>query len=338
MRARTASLQSDVFGDELSKMFPILTESGSDSATLDNCLQFLAVNGRSLPHAVLMLVPEAWQNNSLMDQDLKAFYEYHACLMEPWDGPASIAFTNGQVIGAVLDRNGLRPSRYYVTKDDCVIMASEVGALPVDPENVAKKWRLQPGKIFLVDTKQGRIVDDNEIKRGLVDKRPWKKWLEENLIDLESLPEPTNVHQPDHKTLLVRQHTFGYTVEDIKIIMAPMALTGQEAIGSMGTDTPLACLSEKPQLLYTYFKQLFAQVTNPPLDAIREELVTSLYTYLGREGNLLDEQPKAAHLIKLKQPILSNGDLEKLRQVAVGDLRAVTLPMLFNVADGEDGL
>ena len=338
MRARYNSLQSEVFGDELQKMFPILTESGSDSATLDNCLQFLTVNGRSLPHSLLMLVPEAWQNHTLMDQELKACYEYHACLMEPWDGPASIAFTNGQMIGAVLDRNGLRPSRYYVTKDDFVIMASEVGALPVDPENVAKKWRLQPGKIFLVDMKAGRIVDDNEIKRELVDKRPWKRWLDENLIDLESLPQPQSVHSVDHDTLMVRQHVFGYTVEDLKMIMMPMAVTGQEAIGSMGTDTPLACLNDKPQLLYAYFRQLFAQVTNPPLDAIREELVTSMYTYLGREGNLLDETPKHAHLIKLKYPVISNDELEKLREVAHGDLRAVTLPMLFKVSEGEMGM
>ncbi len=284
MRARYASLQSEVFGDELQKMYPLLTESGSDSATLDNALQFLTVNGRTLPHAILMMVPEAWQNNTQMDPDLKAFYEYHACLMEPWDGPASIAFTNGTLIGAVLDRNGLRPSRYYVTKDDLVIMASEVGALPVDPANVAKKWRLQPGKIFLIDTKQGRIIDDNEIKRNLVDKRPWKKWLEEYMIDLESLPAPQNVHQPDHETLRVRQHAFGYTVEDLKLIVTPMAITGAEAVGSMGNDTPLACLSDKPQLLCNYFRQLFAQVTNPPLDAIREELVTSMYTYLGARG------------------------------------------------------
>ncbi len=338
MKARYGSLQSEVFGDELQKMYPIVTESGSDSATLDNALQFLAVNGRSLPHAVLMMVPEAWQNNGLMDPDLKAFYEYHACMMEPWDGPASIAFTNGTVIGAVLDRNGLRPSRYYVTKDDLVIMASEVGAVPVDPKDVVKKWRLQPGKIFLIDTKKGKIVDDNEIKQELVDRRPWKRWLEENLIELDSLPEPKNVHQPDHDTLLVRQHAFGYTNEDLKILMMPMATIGQEALGSMGTDTPLACLSTKPVLLYNYFKQLFAQVTNPPLDAIREELVTSLYTYLGREGNLLDETPKHAHLIKLKQPILSNTDLEKLRQVEAGELRATTLPMLFNIGDGEGGL
>ncbi len=338
MRARTGSLQSEKFGDELPKLFPILTELGSDSATLDNALQFLCVNGRSLPHSVLMLIPEAWQNNALMDPDLKAFYEYHACLMEPWDGPASIAFTNGEQIGAVLDRNGLRPSRYYVTKDDLVIMASEVGALAVKPEDVVKKWRLQPGKIFLIDTKKGRIVDDLEIKSELVDKRPWKRWVDENLIELDSLPTPEEVHQPDHDTLLVRQHAFGYTNEDLKILMTPMAATGQEAIGSMGTDTPLACLSEMPQLLYNYFKQLFAQVTNPPLDAIREELVTSLLTYLGREGNLLAESPKHCHLIKLKQPILSNTDLEKLRQVSAGDLRATTISMLWNIGDGEGGL
>ncbi|HEY7090834.1 MAG TPA: glutamate synthase large subunit, partial [Tepidisphaeraceae bacterium] len=338
MRARYGSLSSEIFGDELQKMIPILTESGSDSATLDNMLQFLGVNDRTLAHAVLMLIPEAWQNHALMDPDLKAFYEYHACLMEPWDGPASIAFTNGEQIGAVLDRNGLRPSRYYVTKDDLCIMASEVGVLNVAPEDVVKKWRLQPGKIFLIDTKKGRIIDDNEIKRELVDRRPWRRWLDENMIELDSLPMPDNMPEPDHDTLLHRQHAFGYTNEDLKIIVGPMASRGEEAVGSMGTDTPLACLNDKPVPLYNYFKQLFAQVTNPPLDAIREELVTSLFTYLGREGNLLEESPKAARLIKLKQPILSNQDLEKLRQIAVSDIKAVTLPMLFNVSEGEEGL
>ncbi len=338
MRARSGSLQSEAFGDELQKMFPVLTESGSDSATLDNMIQFLTVNGRSLPHAVLMAIPEAWQNHALMDADLKAFYEYHACLIEPWDGPASISFTNGSVIGAVLDRNGLRPSRYYVTKDDMVIMASEVGVLPVAPDRIARKWRLQPGKIFLVDMKQGRIVDDNEIKRELVDKRPWRKWLDENLIPLDDLPIPTHVPQPDHDSLLVRQHAFGYTNEDIKFILTPMAVTGIEGLGSMGTDTPLACLSDKPQLLYNYFKQLFAQVTNPPLDANFESLVTSLYTYLGREGNLLSETPRHCHLVKLKQPILSNTDLAKLREVSKGDLKSVTIPMLFSVVEGHAGL
>ncbi|MGE5610317.1 MAG: glutamate synthase large subunit [Bacillota bacterium] len=338
MRARYAALKSEVFGDELQKMFPILTESGSDSATLDNAMQFLCVNGRSLPHAVLMLIPEAWQHNSLMSEDLKAFYEYHACLMEPWDGPASVAFTNGRLIGAVLDRNGLRPSRYYVTKDDLVIMASEVGVLPIAPENVAKKWRLQPGKIFLIDTDKGRIIDDREIKQELVDKRPWKQWLKDYMVDLESLPEPKKVHQPNHETLMVRQQVFGYTVEDLKMVLLPMAVNGQEALGSMGADTPLACLSDQPQLLYRYFKQLFAQVTNPPLDANFEALVTSLYTYLGREGNLLEESPKACHLVKLKTPIISNAELEKLREVKTGDLRAVTIPMLFKVSEGERGL
>ncbi|HWE02024.1 MAG TPA: glutamate synthase large subunit [Tepidisphaeraceae bacterium] len=338
MRARTGSLKSSIFGDQLDKLFPILTESGSDSATLDNAMEFLVASGRELPHTVLMLIPEAWQKHDLMEADLKAFYEYHACMMEPWDGPASISFTNGEVIGAVLDRNGLRPSRYYVTKDDLVIMASEVGVLPVAPERVARKWRLEPGKIFFVDMKQGRIVDDREIKSELVDRRPWRKWLEENLHALEELPAPGHVHQPNHDTLLVRQHAFGYTIEDLKIILTPMATNGVEGLGSMGTDTPLACLSDKPQLLYSYFRQLFAQVTNPPLDANFEELVTSLYTYLGREGNLLDENAKACHLVKLNQPILSNTDLAKLRELSVGDLRSVTIPMLFPSVGGEAGL
>jgi glutamate synthase domain-containing protein 2/glutamate synthase domain-containing protein 3 len=286
---------------------------------------------------MLMAVPEAWQNNPLMDPDLKAFYEYHACLMEPWDGPASISFTNGTIIGAVLDRNGLRPSRYYVTKDDLVIMASEVGVLPIAPERILRKWRLQPGKIFMVDMQQGRIVDDNEIKRELVDKRPWRRWLEENLIPLEDLPNPTSVPSTEGEALLIRQHAFGYTSEDIKILLSPMAVTGLESLGSMGTDTPLACLSDKPQLLYNYFKQLFAQVTNPPLDANFEAMVTSLYTYLGREGNLLDETPRHCHLVKLKQPVLTNTELAKLRELK-GDLVAATIPMLFNVSDGEAGL
>jgi len=334
MRARYASLQSEVFGDELQKMFPILTETGSDSATIDNALQFLCVNGRSLPHAVLMLIPEAWQNHKLMDDDLKAFYEYHACLMEPWDGPASIAFTNGYLVGAVLDRNGLRPSRYCVTKDDLIIMASEVGVLPLQPQNIARKWRLQPGRIFLVDTQQGRIVDDAEVKRDLVDKRPWRKWLDEHLVELDNLPAPADVPPPDHETLLVRQHAFGYTVEDLKLIMTPMVANAQEPIGSMGTDTPLACLSERPQLLYGYFKQLFAQVTNPPLDANFEELVTSLYTYIGREQNLLAETPRHCHLVKLKTPILTNADLARLKEIKQPDMKTVVLPMLFAAAEG----
>ncbi|MBC7782541.1 MAG: glutamate synthase large subunit, partial [Burkholderiales bacterium] len=338
MRARYGSLHSDVFGDELNHLYPILTETGSDSATLDNALQFLCVNGRPIEHAMLMLIPEAWQNNALMDPDLKAFYEYHACLMEPWDGPANIAFTNGEKIGAVLDRNGLRPSRYFVTKDDFVIMASEAGTLAVDPTNIARKWRLQPGKIFLIDFKKQRIVDDSEVKSQLVDSRPWKRWLDENLTELESLPQPDKVEGTDHDTLLVRQHAFGYTNEDLRILLMPMLTTGQEAIGSMGTDTPLACLSDKAQLLFSYFKQLFAQVTNPPLDAIREELVTSLITYLGREGNLLTEAPTHARLIKLKTPIINNTELAKLKQLNSDDHKAVTISTLFDANDAENGL
>jgi glutamate synthase domain-containing protein 2/glutamate synthase domain-containing protein 1/glutamate synthase domain-containing protein 3 len=339
MRARTGSLASDVFGDELQKLFPVLTEVGSDSATLDNALQFLAVNGRSLPHSVLMLVPEAWQNNALMDPDLKAFYEYHACMMEPWDGPAAIAFTNGEAVGAILDRNGLRPARYYITKDDMVIMASEAGVLPVRPEDVVRKWRLQPGKIFLIDFKKGKIIDDQELKAELVDKRPWKRWLDENLTALESLPEgPAAPAATDAASLLNLQHAFGYTNEDLKLLIHPMAASGQEALGSMGTDTPLACLSDRPQLLYNYFRQLFAQVTNPPLDAIREELVTSLYTYLGREGNLLSEAPENCRLIKLKSPIITNAELAKLKALNTEEHKAVVLPMLFNAGDGEGGL
>ena len=338
MRARYGSLQSKAFGDELQKMFPILTESGSDSATLDNMIQFLAVNGRSLPHAVLMAIPEAWQNNDQMDPDLRAFYEYHACLMEPWDGPASITFTNGSVIGAVLDRNGLRPSRYYVTKDDLVIMASEVGVLPVAPDRVVRKGRLQPGKIFLVDMQQGRIIDDREIKDELLDKRPWKRWLDRNLTTLESLRKGAPVPPSTGPELVLRQHAFGYTNEDLKFIIGPMAVKGIENTGSMGTDTPLACLSDRPQLLFNYFKQLFAQVTNPPLDANFESLVTSLFTYLGREPNLLDETPRHCRLLKLKQPVLTTAELAKIKALDGEALRAVTVPMVFEVAAGTAGL
>ena len=355
MRARAGTLRSDVFGDELDKMFPILTQTGSDSATLDNCLQFLSVNGRSVEHAMMMLVPEAWQNNPLMDPDLKAFYEYHACLMEPWDGPANIAFTSGDKIGAILDRNGLRPSRYFITNDDHVIMASEAGTLPIETKNISRKWRLQPGKIFLIDFKKKRIIDDSEVKAGLVDARPWKRWLEENLTELESLPDgaipPTHpgpalgsrdgvepgTPGPEN-SLLAQQHAFGYTNEDLRILLMPMASTGAEAVGSMGTDTPLACLSDKPQLLFSYFKQLFAQVTNPPLDAIREEMVTSLITYLGREGNLLTEEPGHARLIKLKTPIITSAELAKLAALDNEDHKAERLSTLFDVAELEDGM
>jgi glutamate synthase (NADPH) large chain len=276
MRAREKQVKSELFGDELPKLFPIVNNSGSDSATLDNALEFLVLGGRSLPHAMMMLIPEAWGSDDLMDPDKRAFYEYHACLMEPWDGPAAVAFTDGNAIGAVLDRNGLRPARYLVTNDDLVVMASETGVYPVDPENVVSKGRLQPGKIFLVDTVAGRIISDDELKASICTQKPYRKWVAENRVDLNDLPEPASVFAVDHDTILVRQKMFGYTLEDLRIILQPMAVGGEQPLGSMGTDTPLAVLSNRPQLLYNYFKQLFAQVTNPPIDPIREELVMSL--------------------------------------------------------------
>ena len=337
MKARYGSLKSEKFGDELGKLFPILSDSTSDSATLDNTLQFLTVNGRALEHAMLMLIPEAWQNNAAMDPDLKAFYEYHACLMEPWDGPAGVAFCDGKKLGAVLDRNGLRPARYYITNDDRIIMASEAGVLPVPAKDIVKKWRLQPGKMLLIDLEKGKIIDDRKIKDTLTDKRPWKKWTDQHLIPIESLAEGAESEKSNGE-LLHQQHAFGYTNEDLRILMFPMAATGQEAIGSMGTDTPLACLSDKPQLLFNYFKQLFAQVTNPPLDALREEMVTSLYTYVGREGNLLSEEPENARMIKLKAPVIASKDLAKLRDVNREGFKSVVLPITFDTAQGESGL
>ncbi|MCC6931665.1 MAG: glutamate synthase large subunit [Deltaproteobacteria bacterium] len=337
MRSRYANLHSEVFGAELSSMFPILTESGSDSATLDNAFQFLAVNGRSVAHSIMMLIPEAWQNNLLMDPELRAFYEYHACLMEPWDGPASIAFTNGYLVGAVLDRNGLRPSRYCVTNDDLVIMASEVGVLPIPEERIKKKWRLEPGRIFLVDMKQGRIIHDDEIKNELIDKRPWKRWIDSHLVKLEDLPPASYSDVPKVDNLIETQIAFGYSKEDLSLILGPMASNAEESVGSMGNDTPLACLSDKPQLIYNYFKQLFAQVTNPPLDAIREELVTSLYTYLGRQGNLLDEKREFCDMLRIRQPIITNTELAQIRAVSDSKFKHITLPILFRKSHSLEG-
>ncbi|MCI0623405.1 MAG: glutamate synthase large subunit [Acidobacteria bacterium] len=338
MRARTATLASDVFGSDLKKLFPIVTETGSDSATLDNALEFLIQGGRSLPHAVMILVPEAWSKNIGMDADKKGFYEYHACLMEPWDGPAAVAFTDGVSIGAFLDRNGLRPARYLVTKSNLVVMASEVGVLDIPAEEVLYKGRLQPGKLFLVDTEQGRIVDDSELKACISRQKPYREWVEANKIDFGALPEPKQVPQTDPRALLQRQQFFGYTVEDLRILMAPMAKDGEEAIGSMGTDTPLAVLSNQSQLLYNYFKQLFAQVTNPPIDSIREEMVMSVESYIGSEGNLLAETPEHCRMLKLECPILTDFELAKIREISIGNFRAVTLSMTFSASQGEAGL
>lgn len=338
MHARQAMCDSELFGADMKKIMPVIAQDGSDSAMFDNCLEFLVLGGYSLPHAVMMMIPEPWSNHESMSDEKKAFYEFHASLMEPWDGPASIAFTDGVQMGAVLDRNGLRPSRYYVTKDDLVIMASEVGVLEVAPEKVLLKGRLQPGRMFLIDTKEGRIVADDELKQKIVTAHPYRKWLNDNLMSLEKLPEAPHVHEPDHKTVTQRQQAFGYTFEDLRILMAPMGKDGVEPVGSMGTDTPLAVLSNKPQLLYNYFKQLFAQVTNPPIDCIREEIVTSTETTVGPERNLLKPEPKSARQIKLKSPILTNEEFEKLRHINHPDFKSVTLPILYDAKGGGKAL
>jgi glutamate synthase (ferredoxin) len=338
MHARQALFESDLFGEDVKKLLPVIREGGSDSAMLDNALEMLVMCGRSLPHAVMMLIPEPWQGHESMSPEKKAFYEYHSCLMEPWDGPASIAFTDGTVIGAVLDRNGLRPSRYYVTKDDLVIMASEVGVLEIPPERVLHKGRLQPGRMFLVDTSQGRIIDDAELKHAIATQQGYARWLQNNLVDIHDLPAPKHLPEPDHLTVLQRQIAFGYTHEDLRILMGPMAEAGEEPIGSMGTDTALAVLSDRPRPLYDYFKQLFAQVTNPPLDAIREELVTSVESTIGPERNLLVAEPESCRQITIHSPVLTNEELAKLRNLQHPFFKSVTIPMLFKAAEGGAGL
>ena len=337
-RAREAMMQSELFGEDLKKVFPVINTDGSDSAMFDNVLELLVLSGRSLPHAMMMMIPEPWANHESMSDEKKAFYEFHSCLMEPWDGPASVAFTDGKKIGASLDRNGLRPSRYYVTKDDLVIMASEAGVLEVPPENVLYKGRLQPGRMFFIDTEEGRIVADEEIKNKIAAEHPYRQWLDQHMIELGKLPEPPHLPEPSHETVLQRQQAFGYTFEDLRLLMVPMARDGVEAIGSMGTDTPLAVLSDKPQNLFNYFKQLFAQVTNPPIDCIREEIVTSAETTIGSEKNLLKAMPESAHLIELKSPVLTNEEMAKLRHINTPGYKSVTLPILYKVADGAKGL
>ena len=338
MRARESLLQSDVLGEDLKKILPVIREGGSDTATFDNVLEMLVMTGRTLPHAILMMIPEPWSGDEGMGADRKAFYKYHASLMEPWDGPASIAFTDGTVIGAVLDRNGFRPSRYYVTKDDLVIMASEVGVLDIPPEDVLLKERLHPGRIFLVDTSKGRIVDDEEIKRELAAEHPYREWLDTHLVSIDDLP-PVPAEQPDHATVFKRQQLFGYTQEDLRLILAPMATTGAAPVGSMGTDTALAVLSQRPRLLFDYFKQLFAQVTNPPLDAIREELVTWMGSTIGPERNLLRPEPESCRQIMIEYPIIHNEQLAKLRDLPPGSaFRSTTLSLLFEPGQGGDAL
>ncbi len=341
MQAREALLQSDVIPGDLERIFPICTPDASDTASFDEVLELLHLGGRSLPHAVLMMIPEAWENHESMSPDKRAFYRFHASLMEPWDGPASIAFTDGTVMGAVLDRNGLRPSRYWVTEDGLVIMASEAGVLDVDPARVVKKGRLEPGRMFLVDTSLARIVDDEEIKAELSAAHPYREWLKAGLIRLDDLPV-RDVLTPVRSSQVQQQRMFGWTEEEVRILIEPMARTGVEALGSMGTDTPIAVLSSRPRMLFDYFSQLFAQVTNPPLDAIREELVTSLGGTIGPEANLLAPGPESCRQIVLPFPVIDNDDLAKLRYIdepgGVDGYQPITIDALYPVAEGGDGL
>ncbi len=338
MKAAQANFKSAVLGDDIKKVIPVINTDGSDSAQFDNCVELLVMAGRELPHTMMMMIPEPWENHESMDAERRAFYEFHSCLIEPWDGPASMAFTDGIRIGACLDRNGLRPSRYYVTKDDVVIMASEAGVLPVAPERIAVKGRLQPGRMFLVDTQQGRIIADEELKKKYASAHPYQKWLDEHHILLENLPEPSEHTEPSHRKILQHQQAFGYTFEDLRFIIGPMANDGVQPLGSMGTDTPLAVLSNKPQLLYNYFKQLFAQVTNPPIDPIREEIITSTHTMVGSRGGLLEPKAESCSVIRLEQPILTNDELDKLRFIDKPGFKSETLSILFKAADGAKGL
>ncbi len=342
MAARQASVASPLFGKDINKLWPISYEGQSDTACFDNALEFLTQGGYTLAHAMMMMIPEAWAGNPLMDEERRAFYEYNAALMEPWDGPAAIAFTNGRQIGATLDRNGLRPARYYITRDDRIVMASEMGVLPIEEKNIIKKWRLQPGKMLLVDLDEGRLIPDEELKAELAKSHPYKEWLANTQLVLEDLPSTENEAPKSNLALLDRQQMFGYTQEDLKFLMTPMAATGEEAIGSMGNDAPIAALSDKPKPLFTYFKQNFAQVTNPPIDPIREELVMSLVSIIGPRPNLFDlEGTSTIKRLEVRQPILTNEDFEKIRSIETmsGDhFQSRTLDITFPAEHGADGM
>src|SRR5262249_7642970 len=342
MAARQASVASPLFGDDISKLWPISYEGQSDTACFDNALEFLLQGGYSLAHAMMMLIPEAWAGNTLMDPARRAFYEYHAAMMEPWDGPAAVAFTDGRQIGATLDRNGLRPARYFVTSDGLVVLASETGVLPTAEEKIIAKWRLQPGKMLLVDLEQGRIIADNEIKATLAALHPYGDWLKRTQIVLEDMDLAVHPRLPrSDVSLLDRQQAFGYTQEDISMLLPPMAVTGQEAVGSMGTDTPISALSTQSKLLDTYFKQDFAQVTNPPIDPIREELVMSLVSFIGPRPNILDLEGSATKKrLEVRQPILTNGDLEKIRSISHFEeaFDTKTLDMTYRSESGAEGM
>lgn len=339
MNARQGMIKTDVFKTDVTKLFPIVNPNGSDSAMFDNTLEFMYLSGYSLPHAMMMMVPEPWSNHESMDAAKKAFYAYHSCLMEPWDGPAAMGFTDGTIVGATLDRNGLRPSRYYVTNDDMIILASEVGVLDdLDQSTVISKQRLQPGRMLLVDTAQGRIIADEEIKQQIAAAKPYPDWLANNLVELKDLPAAEHRPLPDHEALVQRQKMFGYTYEDVRKILVPMARDGIDPLGAMGIDSPIAVLSNQAQPLFNYFKQLFAQVTNPPIDSIREEIVTSAYTTLGSEGDITAPTAASCQQIQLKTPILDNDELAKLTHINREGFKCVTLPIVFRAADGANAL
>lgn len=334
MRARQAMFSSNLFNDDLERIMPIIDNKGSDSAMMDNCLEFLHHSGYSLAHAIMMMIPESWSRHESMDDQMKAFYQYHSCLMEPWDGPAAIGFTDGDQVGAVLDRNGLRPSRYYVTKDGLVVLASEVGVVNIDPSDVIKKGRLQPGKMFLVDTIKGCIIEDAQIKQDIAGRYPYRQWLDQYMLEIEDLQDGSRIDPIKKEDLVQLQRTFGYTNEDLSVVLEPMAVNGAEPIGSMGNDSPLAVLSPNPQLLYNYFKQHFAQVTNPPIDATREAIVMSTETLIGSEGNLLEPMPEACRRIRLKSPIIDNRKLAMLQNINIKGFKSKVLCMNYKIQDG----
>jgi glutamate synthase (NADPH/NADH) large chain len=338
MRAREELMKSDVFGEDLKKLFPIILEGKSDSASMDMVVELLLMTGRTLPEVMMMVVPEAWEKHKTMSDEKKAFYEYNACIMEPWDGPASIPFTDGNVIGALLDRNGLRPSRYTLTKSGFVIMSSEIGVLDIKPEDVIQHGRLEPGKMFLVDMNEGRIIEDEEIKHSVVTKRPYREWIDKNMLQLAQIPYTNNPIPTEETDFETRQRLFGYTIEDLKTIINPMGAQGNEALSSMGNDTPLAVLSDQPQLLYNYFKQLFAQVTNPPLDGIREEIITDTSLAIGGDYNIFDITDIHCKKIKIQNPVISNEDLDKIRSIEHNDFKSVTISTLYKIEKGVNGM
>ena len=342
IKSRQATIHSKLLGPDLDKIWPLIYDGQSDSASFDNALELLVMGGYPIAHAMMLMIPEAWAGNPLMDGKRRAFYEYHAALMEPWDGPAAVAFTDGKFIGATLDRNGLRPARYFVTDDDLIVMSSEMGVLDIPQAKIVRKWRLQPGKMLLVDIEHGRIVSDDELKRDLAAQRPYQDWLDRTQIRLEDIPQPWEIPTPDTDKLLDRQQAFGYTQEDLKMLLTPMAVAGEEAVGSMGDDTPLAVLSSRPKSLYAYFRQLFAQVTNPPIDPIREQLVMSLVSFIGPRPNLLSpDSTEPVMRLEVSQPILTFEDMEKLRRASTftqGHFKSDILTMCYPAEWGAEGM